>query len=93
MTPAGEASCCSYGPDALQLTVSGDGSKPDHHHDPSHCPVCQVISLSSSFAILHHDTVLCVLFRSPEVLTGLFNEKLRSRFFSSFAARAPPNLT
>ena len=81
-----------HGPGAPPLTVSRDGEGLDHHHDPCHCPICQAMSLLSSFAAPRHDAESCMPLKSPEVLSGSFGKKLLGRCFSNCAARAPPNV-
>jgi hypothetical protein len=95
ITQLGAGFCHSlpeHGPDAPPSTVSRDGEDRNHHHNPSHCHICQAISLSSSFAAPHHDTLSCMPLKSPEILSGGFDKLLKGRCFSDCTARAPPDL-
>lgn len=78
-------------PCSSPLMVSGIGGEPEHHHDSRHCPVCLAISLSSTYAALHHDTESNQPLRSSEILSAGFGDKFATRFFSDCTARAPPS--
>jgi hypothetical protein len=72
----------------VSITKSG---VPDSSHDSCHCPICQSILHSSSFALPHHGTVLL-----PIAVAGLLSdsscEEPISRRFSKCPPRAPPHL-